>query len=195
MRRCWRESPLRLGDRDPVCGLCRRDRGLHGHRGLERLRLAVHDHDHGRAPSGFGEVHPLSPSGRLFTIGLIIAGVGALGFAFGQLVEFVLRGAHSGDIWRDGAWEGDLRAWPATPWSPASAVSVRWSHARLPMRARQFVVVDLADESEAVAREADWIFVRGDATEEEVLGAGGDTQGRRASSAASRLMPRTSSSP
>ena len=41
---------------------------------------------------GFGEVHPLSPSGRLFTIALIIAGVGALGFAFGQLVEFFFEG-------------------------------------------------------------------------------------------------------
>ena len=41
---------------------------------------------------GFGEVHPLSPYGRLFTIGLIIASVGALGFAFGQLVEFVFEG-------------------------------------------------------------------------------------------------------
>ena len=41
---------------------------------------------------GFSEVHPLDPVGRMFTIGLILAGVGSLAFAFGQFVEFLLEG-------------------------------------------------------------------------------------------------------
>jgi voltage-gated potassium channel len=41
---------------------------------------------------GFREVHPLSRAGQMFTIALILAGVGALGFALGQFVEFLLEG-------------------------------------------------------------------------------------------------------
>lgn len=39
---------------------------------------------------GFGEVQPLSSSGRLFTIVLILLGVGVLTYSIGSLVEYVL---------------------------------------------------------------------------------------------------------
>ncbi len=44
------------------------------------------------ATVGFREVHPLSDAGRLFTIGLILSGIGALGYSVGVVVEFMVEG-------------------------------------------------------------------------------------------------------
>lgn len=41
---------------------------------------------------GFGEVHPLDAPGRIFTIGLILGGVGTIFYAFGVLAEIVFEG-------------------------------------------------------------------------------------------------------
>jgi voltage-gated potassium channel len=41
---------------------------------------------------GFGEVHPLSAAGRIFTIALILGGVGTIFYAFGVLAEIVFEG-------------------------------------------------------------------------------------------------------
>jgi len=41
---------------------------------------------------GFGEVQPLSPVGRLFTIGLIIGGVSIAAYALGSAAQFVMSG-------------------------------------------------------------------------------------------------------
>lgn len=41
---------------------------------------------------GFGEVHPLSPLGRVFTIGLILAGIGIGTYTMGQLTSMVVEG-------------------------------------------------------------------------------------------------------
>ncbi|HEY3318737.1 MAG TPA: potassium channel protein [Coriobacteriia bacterium] len=41
---------------------------------------------------GFREVHPLSDAGRVFTIALILLGVGAIGFAFATIVDFLVEG-------------------------------------------------------------------------------------------------------
>jgi voltage-gated potassium channel len=117
---------------------------------------------------GFGEVHPLSPGGRLFTIWLIIAGVGALAFAFGQLVEFVLEGRIQEMLEgrRMGRRLENLTGHTVVAgFGRVGSVVAR----SLAEEGAQFVVIDLADESEIIARESDWLFVRGDATEEETL--------------------------
>jgi len=41
---------------------------------------------------GYGETHPLSDAGRLFTMGLVISGVGLSAYAVGQLTRFVVDG-------------------------------------------------------------------------------------------------------
>jgi voltage-gated potassium channel len=117
---------------------------------------------------GFGEVHPLSSYGRVFTIGLIIAGVGALGFAFGQLVEFFFEGRIQ-EILEGRRMERRLESLSGhtvvAGFGRVGSVVAR----SLADENAPFVVIDLADESEATARESGWLFVRGDATEEEVL--------------------------
>src|SRR6266511_2118051 len=44
------------------------------------------------ATIGFGEIHPLSAPGRLFTVTLIIGGVGAMLYAFGVFAEALAEG-------------------------------------------------------------------------------------------------------
>ncbi len=117
---------------------------------------------------GFGEVHPLSPYGRLFTIGLIIASVGALGFAFGQLVEFVFEGRIQ-EILEGRRMEKRLDSLSGhtvvAGFGRVGSVVAR----ALADEGAPFVIVDLGEESQIAARESGWLFVLGDATEEEVL--------------------------
>jgi len=124
------------------------------------------------ATVGFGEVHPLSSAGRMFTIGLIITGVGALGFVFGQLVEFVFEGRIQ-EILEGRRMEKRLENLSGhtvvAGFGRVGSVVAR----ALADEDAPFVIVDLADESQVAAREYGWPFVHGDATEEEILGQAG----------------------
>jgi voltage-gated potassium channel len=94
--------------------------------------------------------------------------VGALGFAFGQLVEFVFEGRIQEIL--EGRRMGRRLEGLEGHTIVAGFGRVGSVVARaLADEGAQFVIVDLADETEVAAREADWLFVRGDATEEEVL--------------------------
>ncbi|TBR24301.1 hypothetical protein EPO15_04315, partial [bacterium] len=44
------------------------------------------------ATIGYGEVHALTPHGRVFTIGLIFLGMGTTAYAFSQLTAFIVEG-------------------------------------------------------------------------------------------------------
>lgn len=45
---------------------------------------------------GFGEVHPLSPAGKIFTMFIIVGGVGSAIYAAGQVVEIIVAGEMTG---------------------------------------------------------------------------------------------------
>jgi voltage-gated potassium channel len=45
---------------------------------------------------GFKEVHPLSPAGKIFTIFIIVGGVGSAIYAAGQVVEIIVEGEMTG---------------------------------------------------------------------------------------------------
>lgn len=45
---------------------------------------------------GFQEVHPLSPAGRIFTLFIIVGGVGSAIYAAGQVVEIIVEGEMTG---------------------------------------------------------------------------------------------------
>jgi len=47
---------------------------------------------------GFSEVRPLSPAGRIFTAGLILAGVGAVAYLFGAISQYIISGELTGSI-------------------------------------------------------------------------------------------------
>ena len=117
---------------------------------------------------GFSEVHALDARGRVFTIFLIIAGVAALAFAFGQLVEFILEG-HLTNILEVRRMEKRLDELSAHT-IVAGLGRVGGVAARaLAEEGASFVVVDSSAEAADAAVEAGWIVVRGDATEEDTL--------------------------
>lgn len=117
---------------------------------------------------GFSEVHPLDGPGKLFTIMLILAGVGALGFAFGQLIEFILEG-HLTNILEVRRMDKRLAALDGHT-IVAGLGRVGSVVARtLSDEGRQFVVVDTDATAGVGAHENGWVFVQGDATEEDVL--------------------------
>lgn len=47
---------------------------------------------------GYGEVHPLTPTGRLFTVLVITVGFGLVGYTFSQITRYVLEGGLAHDI-------------------------------------------------------------------------------------------------
>lgn len=120
------------------------------------------------ATVGFAEVHPLSAIGRLFTLGLILAGVATLGFALGQFVDSLLEGHLTGYL-EGRRMEKRIRDMSGhtivAGFGRVGAVVAR----TLADEGAEFVIVDQSLESAEVAREAGWLYVLGDATEEDVL--------------------------
>ncbi len=117
---------------------------------------------------GFSEVHPLSSAGRVFTMALILSGVGALGFAFGQFVDFTLEGHLQGML--EGRRMDKLIEETSGHTIVAGLGRVGAVVAQaLEEEGAPFVVVDSDPELAQVAREHGWLYRIGDATEEEVL--------------------------
>jgi voltage-gated potassium channel len=117
---------------------------------------------------GFTEVHALDSAGRIFTIVLILAGVGSLAFAFGQFVEFVLEG-HLTNILEVRRMDKRLAALRGHT-IVAGLGRVGGVAARaLADEGASFAVIDSDADATAVAVRAGWCVVQGDATEEETL--------------------------
>jgi voltage-gated potassium channel len=117
---------------------------------------------------GFREVRPLTPSGELFTMAVILAGIIAGTYALSGILSVLLEGQLFG------VWEGrrmtrriaDLHGHTvlAGIGRVGSAVARTLVDAGAP-----FVVVDASDEAVQMARDEEWPFVQGDATDEDVL--------------------------
>jgi voltage-gated potassium channel len=117
---------------------------------------------------GFMEIHPLSDAGRLFTVALIMAGVGTLGFAFGTFIDFIvggqLRSALEGRRMARSIAELTNHHIVAGVGRVGSVVARQLADEGVP-----FAVVDESADAVAAAREIGWPAVLGDATEEWVL--------------------------
>jgi len=62
---------------------------------------------------GFGEIHPLSTNGRIFTIALILVGVGTALYTFTVLLETLIEGHVATLLGRD-AWNATSRSCTTT---------------------------------------------------------------------------------
>ena len=121
---------------------------------------------------GFREVHPLSAAGQVLTMLLIVAGVGALGFSLGTIVEFMVEGHLTGLL------EGrrmdkriaamDRHHIVVGVGRVGSVVASELASQELPI-----VVIDIAPEALARAKDSGWCWIAGDATDEETLQAAG----------------------
>lgn len=117
---------------------------------------------------GFGEVASLDVAGRLFTMGLIAVGVAGIGYSVGTIVEFAVEGYLTGILGgrRMEKRIGALRDHQVVVGlgRVGSIVAQALADKGVP-----FVVVDSSEESLLAARDAGWLYVHGDATEEETL--------------------------
>jgi voltage-gated potassium channel len=126
---------------------------------------------------GFGEVHPLSDTGRVFTMLLILMGVGTLGFAFASVIDFLVEGHLAGLL------EGrrmnrsieQLADHNVIAGVGRVGIEVARAFAR---EGAPFVIVDQSEEAVARARGEGWLVVVGDATEEGVLERAGIARAR-----------------
>lgn len=120
------------------------------------------------ATVGYREVRPLSDAGRILTIGLILAGVGGLGYSFGTIVEFMVEGHLRTMV--EGRRMQKRIAELSGHYIVVGIGRVGSVVARtLAEEGVPFVVVDSCEECKSAAEEAGWLFVHGDATSEEVL--------------------------
>ncbi len=121
---------------------------------------------------GFGEVHPLSTAGRLFTIALVIVGVGIIAYGLGTLMEFVVGGQLSG-LFRRRSMSKRIEAMSGHfiicgYGRVGETVAKEFAHNRAP-----FVVVDKRAATLEHVASAGYAHLLGDATQDEVLVAAG----------------------
>ncbi|MDO9556913.1 MAG: potassium channel protein [Coriobacteriia bacterium] len=129
------------------------------------------------ATVGFHEVGKLSDGGRIFTIGLIFAGVGGLAYSFGTIVEFMVEGHLRGLLEgrRMNKRISELRDHYIIVGIGRVGSVVAHTFAD---EGVDFVVVDTCEECASTAEEAGWLYIHGDATDEEVLHSAGVTKAK-----------------
>lgn len=139
-------------------------RWLEGYSWLEALYMTVIT----LSTVGYGEVRPLSDTGRAFTIGLILLGVGTAAYLFTTLAEYIVSGELEGTLQRR-RWMAQLRSlhqhYLICGFGRMGAqVAMELSALGMP-----FVVLERRLEEVEQARRAGYLVVAGDPTEEEVL--------------------------
>ena len=118
--------------------------------------------------TGYREVAPLSEAGRVFTIGLILAGVGALGYSLGTFIDFMVEGHLRGIVeghrmqTRIGSLSGH---YIVAGIGRVGSIVAR----ELAENGAQFVVIDKCPDCVERARAEGWLILAADATEEESL--------------------------
>jgi len=121
---------------------------------------------------GYREVHPLTQTGQIWTMVVIVSGVSALGFAVITVTDFMVEGHFSGLL------EGrrmDKRIAGMSGHNLIAGLGRVGSVVAEEFASQNcsFVVVDTDEDALALARARDWAAVRGDATEESTLKAAG----------------------
>jgi voltage-gated potassium channel len=124
------------------------------------------------ATVGFAEVHPLSTGGMVFTVALILGGVGTILYGLGAMVEFVVKGELSG-VFRRRAVKKQVDKLE-DHYIICGYGRVGESVARhFAAHEARFVVVDSDPTSLARAEAEGFPVVAGDATGDEALDAAG----------------------
>jgi voltage-gated potassium channel len=121
---------------------------------------------------GFGEVAPLSASGRIFTILLILGGAGTIIFAFGTLVEFLVEGHLTGFLGRRKMEKRIERL--SDHYILCGLGRVGEQIAKELVQANvPFVIIDNNPDKMFKCEQEDYPYIIGDAAEDEVLAAAG----------------------
>lgn len=117
---------------------------------------------------GYGEIHPLSDAGRIFTVFLILWGVGSIAFAAGAFTEIIIERAANPNRWKK-TMEKKI--------AQLKGHVIICGHGRVGAAAADhfskkgapFVVVENSVEQLGRLSELGYKFLQGDATREQVL--------------------------
>lgn len=126
---------------------------------------------------GFGEIHPLSPMGRAFTIVLIVCGVSSMAWAAESMVEVLLEDQLRHAWWRR-RMERDITRLTAHYIVCGYGRMGEQIGRELTRRGLDFVVIDRAPEVLAMLRDQGIRYVEGDATSDSTLRNAGVTRAR-----------------
>lgn len=121
---------------------------------------------------GFGEVHPLSPLGRLFTIGLILFGVSAVAWAASSMVEVFFSEQLRHAFWRH-RMEGMINQLSNHYIICGYGRMGRQISAELTRRSLAFVVIERNTDVVEGLRADNILHIQGDATSDHTLLAAG----------------------
>ncbi len=122
---------------------------------------------------GYREVQPLSPAGQIFTIFVILGGVGTVLYAFTKIAEIIFGGGLQSFLRRK-RMEKRLRNIKDHYIICGHGRTGRTVHERLLEEGVAFVAIDNSeDKLECLKDNPDCLFIKGDATQEEVLLAAG----------------------
>jgi voltage-gated potassium channel len=117
---------------------------------------------------GFGEVNVLSSTGRVFTIFLIMSGVGSIAFAAGAFTEILIERAANPHSWIK-AMEKRIERLEnhviICGFGRVGAAAAEY----FKKNGTDFVVIERSEEHESRLSEMDILFLFGDGTREEVL--------------------------
>ncbi len=120
------------------------------------------------ATVGFREVAPLSVAGQWFTIGLVFAGVGGIAYSFGVMADFMVEG-HLAELLEERRMSKRIKDlsghYVVVGMGRVGSVVC----AALHEQGEAFVAVDRCDDCAQIAEEHGWLFVQGDAADEDVL--------------------------
>jgi voltage-gated potassium channel len=117
---------------------------------------------------GYGEIQQLSEAGRIFTIFLILSGVGSIAFAAGAFTELIIERSANPNRWKR-SMEKKI--------SRLKNHAIICGHGRVGAAAAEyfqknrapFVIIENSPESLKELQELGYHFIQGDGTREEVL--------------------------
>lgn len=117
---------------------------------------------------GYGETHPLSEHGRIFTMGLILVGSGIMVYAVSALTAFIVEGDLT-DVLKRLKMKGKIDALKGHYLICGDSSTGRYAIEELHKTHRPFVVVERDPAKIADLERREMLFVEGDAATDEVL--------------------------
>lgn len=120
------------------------------------------------ATIGYGETHPLSHAGRIYTLFLIFGGIGLMTYAFSTLTALVI-GGHLTDAFRRKKMENRIQALDKHFIVCGASHTAMSIAAELSRTGRQFVMIEQAPDICKKLADSEHLVICGDATEDEAL--------------------------
>lgn len=121
---------------------------------------------------GFGETHPLHASGRVFTIFLILGGLGAVGYAFSSVTAFIVEGELT-DVLRRRRMLKKIEILKDHYIVCGGGGIGRTIMEELSKTRRPFVAIERSPERAAHIEEKGWLVIKGDSLDDETLRSAG----------------------